>query len=499
MPAPSNVSFATAIEIDAPGDYAQQVDDAGTTYTVFVTFVAAETGEMGAWGYGGAVGSGYRPYLEAYDAAEVLICTGDLNKPIHFSVTEGERYYLKAVKNGNTTPSNLALNTTFKAPAAAALVGSLLVNYDADGFPLTIASSHTDYDIIGHVNPFPNGEGGDILKSGRSLWQDSANGNFILFGPSFETLATVSFTYVGIDPTVRANILTNKFYIMSAGSGGTHARVTTVLPSGALGGTIWTLTGETAIIAGAPSNDDTIWYFSTSGSAIKTWDLVGNAAGADLVAAVPSIGIKEMLVLGDGTLLVLYKAGGGTPVYEVRRYSPSGTLLNTYDLSAQYNGSDGRIARALDDPTSFWAWTWLPGGSDGIARFINVRISDGSEISHVDHLNFQNGYYHAAETATPLGRFGISESCPFVIYRRATVEQDLSLPCCDTGCECDVPSGPSAGVPPTQGGSPSASPIPTSTGAVLPPVNMLAWTALCDGGGTVPTASDASDTESWVS
>jgi hypothetical protein len=495
MPAPSNISFATATEFDAPGDYAQQVDDAGTTYTVFVTFVAAETGEIGAWGYGGAVGSGYRPWLEAYDAAEALICTGDLNKPIQFSVTEGERYYLKVVKNGNHTPSNLALNTQFKALAAAALVGSILVNYDADGFPMAIASSQTDYSILGYVSPFPNGEGGDILKSGRSLWEDAAAGNFVLFGPAFETLATVTFAYVGGNPTVRANILTNRFYVMSPGSGGTHARVTTVLPDGSLGGTIWTLTGKTGMTAGAPSNDDTIWYYA-GGGAIFTWDLVGNAAGSDLAAAVPSHGVRDILVLGDGTIVALYIDGASS--YLVKRYSPSGMLLNTYDLSAQYNGDDGRMARALDDPTSFWAWVWLP-TPVGTCRFINVRVSDGSEISAVDHLNMQLGAYSAPETATPLGRFGISESCPFVIYRRATTEQDLSLPCCDTGCECETPSTPAPGVPPTQGGSPSASPIPTSTGAVLLPVNMLAWTALCDGGGTVPTAADASDTESWVS
>lgn len=494
MPAPTNISFATAVEIDAPGDYAQSVYDSGTTYSVFVTFVAVETGEIGAWGYGGAVGSGYRPWLEAYDADEVLICTGDLNKPIQFSVTAGARYYLKVVKNGDHSPSNLALNTQFKA-LALPLVGSILVNYDADGFPLAIASSRTDYDILGYVTPFPNGEGGDILRSGRSLWEDAAAGNFRLFDPALVELATVTFAYVGGNPTVRANILTNRFYVMSPGSGGTHARVTTVLPDGSLGGTIWTLTGKVGMTAGAPANDDTIWYYA-GGGAIFTWDLVGDVAGPDLAAAVPGHGVRDILVLGDGTIVALYIDGASS--YLVKRYSPSGTLLNTYDLSAQYNGDDGRIARALDDPTSFWAWTWLPSPT-GTCRFLNIRVSDGAEISTVDHLNMQLGVYSAPETATPLGRFGISESCPFVIYRRSNpIAVDESIPCCESSCDCPPPATPPIGVPPSAGSSPSNNPIPSSAGPVLPPVDLATWTPLCAGGGTVPTASDASDAESWV-
>jgi len=503
MAAPTNISFGTAIEIDAVGDYTQQVDDSGTTYTVFVTFIATGTGEIGAWAYGGAVGTGYRPYLEAYDADQVLMVTGGINTPMQFSVIEGLRYYLKVVKDGNHSPSNLALNTVFLAAAAAALVGSILVNHDAAGHPMAIASSRTDYAILGYVNPFPNGEGGDIIKSGRSLWEDSANGNFVLYNPDFDPLTTVTFTYVGGNPTVRANILTSLFYVMSPGSGGTHARVTTVLPDGSLGGTVWTLTGHTGQTAGAPSNDGTIWYYGTGGQPIRTWDLVNDTSGSDLVALDGTHGVRDILVLGDDTILVLYIAGGPSS-YLVKRFSPSGTLLNTYDLSAQYNGDDGRIARALDDPTSFWAWTWLPTPNDGIARFINVRVSDGTEIGHVDHLDMENGAYLAAESATPHGRFGISESCPFVIYRRATITQDFSIPCCAAACDCPPDLTPAPGVPPTQGGSPSVAPLPSATGEILPTVRTtthgsLAWDGLCAGGGDVPSAADASDAESWIS
>ena len=62
-----------------------------------------------------------------------------------------------------------------------------------------------------------------------------------------------------------------------------------------------------------------------------------------------------------------------------------------------------------------------------------------------------------------------------------------SAPCC---CSCDDTGGAT---------TPSGNPSTSATGPILPPVDQTAWTPMCTGGGTVPSAPDATDSESWVS
>jgi hypothetical protein len=66
-----------------------------------------------------------------------------------------------------------------------------------------------------------------------------------------------------------------------------------------------------------------------------------------------------------------------------------------------------------------------------------------------------------------------------------------SVPCCEESCDCDdeTPAGVAS----------STQPLPSATGPILAAVDSLAWTPMCAGGGTVPTAADATDAESWVS
>jgi hypothetical protein len=225
-----------------------------------------------------------------------------------------------------------------------------------------------------------------------------------------------------------------------------------------------------------------------------------------LVSGIAGYNAHDILVLADDTILVTYHTSSPDDVF-VKRYNASGTTLNTYSFPTAIMDPTGppRLAYALE---ADHFWIWIHNQTDdlyGISHFKKVRVSDGVIVVDRRQANFETGLYDGDETTDPVARFGISTSCPFFLTRDVPIAvTDESLPCCESapapgaakGCPC--PPAVSASNP-TGNTSPSAKPIETSTGGILPPVSAGAWTPLCAGGGTVPTAADATDAESWVS
>src|SRR5690349_12413845 len=109
MPAPTNISALTAIDVGAfPFTYTQRVDDAGLTYTVWVKF----TPPVGAvvvsiYGFGDL--TTYIPTLETFNgpaSAPTAIGINGINSPVQMLVTPGVEYFLQIVTNGgNPTPA----------------------------------------------------------------------------------------------------------------------------------------------------------------------------------------------------------------------------------------------------------------------------------------------------------------------------------------------------------------------------------------------------------
>lgn len=434
MPAPSNTTAGTAIDAGTtlPYNVVQQVDDAGTTYEVWYkrTAQAGETW-LGLWGFG-PLADPYKPRTRVYSDAGItqILDTGTSfqNRPVQFPVTPGTTYYFRFTSNaGNPTPANLTLNIQL-GPDTAVPTGSIAVNDDTEGFPLVLVSGvdADDYNVLACIDSgFPAGEAADILPGGELLVSDSWNTRTKLFDADYVELADLALdTDFGFG-VIRACHGLNKFYVAVDPGGATPIEIYMVSAAGVIDGTSYTLTGKTNVRAIAANNAGTILYFwqaqGAPNIAIQRWDLSLDVAMADLVADDAAFDSSDLLYLDDDTLIALYHPTNPALDVVVRRFDTSGVLQNTYNLgpSGYPGGTFPRLAQAVDNPNSFWVMTHTPTVSPNTTRFRNIKVSDGSILADIDHVHYETGTYRAAETATPVSRFGVSFSCPFWITRSA--------------------------------------------------------------------------------
>jgi len=418
---PSNTVAGTALFISSlPASISRTVHFSGTTYEVWYKYTAI-TGDkvVGVFGFGDLVT--YKPRTRAYSDAGVtqIVDTGTSfqNRPIQFPVTVSTTYFLRFTSNaGNPTPAVLTLEVEKKSTVPIP-VGSIAVNDDTEGFPLVLLSSTNgdDYNVLNFINSgFPAGEAADVLKNGISLWADAWNGVLKLFDTSFSLLATVALN-VGFDIPIRTNNGNDLFYV---GIPGSPVTVKTVDDTGAIGGTTYTLTGNTSIAGLASNLAGTILYFANevASAPVKRWNLSTDTALSDLVAAQGTYRISDILVLDDDSIVVLYyNTVFGN--FIIRRYDSTGATLNTYATTSDRfpAGTFPRLAYAIDNPNSFWVM--FHPNPVGTARFENWKVSNGSILSSVDQIEYETGVYNHAETATPIARFGVSFSCPFIIVQ----------------------------------------------------------------------------------
>lgn len=433
MAVPANTTAALAVDLGAlPASVAQAVDDAGTTYTVWYSYTAvAGDNVIGLWGFGGAISGGYEPTvtiwtgpvgaLTQYIGTDALIDAR--NKPIQFPVTVGVTYYLRFAPNGNFTPSNLTLDALRWSGAGTLPRGAIFINDDTGGFPAAVLSSTNgdDYTVLNFIQGIVAGEAGEALDlNGRILLTDDfVDHDVKVYDHTLTLLASVALPVPTTTNTrLTANQVTGRVYV---GTPGIAASVSILDANGVL---LDTQTLPSPGLTGlAASVDDTMLYVvNYSGSAInkavKRWDLLTETMLSDLVAGLAGYATKDIIVLKDDTILVAYNISGvGTPRVVVKRYSPAGATLNTYTVT---NGAvvSQIIATALDNPASFWVWTHDEPVA-GISRFLNIRVADGAVLAEIDQVEYELGVYNAAETATPIARFGNSFSCPFLILRGA--------------------------------------------------------------------------------
>jgi hypothetical protein len=417
MPAPPNVSFATAIEITLPATITgiDASDGAGTNYDLYYKFTApADSRVIGAWGFtpiADAFVSTIYPYLGPAGAPTQILGIAAANKPIQFPVTPASEYFIKLAKNGNSSPATIDLHVEVAVNGAIA-EGNIIVNDDTTGFPTAILSHLLDDTYIAFIKDTASGEAGDILKtSGVIALEEVSTGHIIVYDIDFNQLTDLDFNLHQVK--IRTCIAADKFYV-GENDGASHMLLYTIDNLGAKSALLETV--DTVAIGAeclAAKNDETILYFANRGNGvpIKQWDLVTHVAGADLVAAIAGYAIPDILYLDDDTLIALYYNSSTKDVQAIQ-YDTTGATLNTYTLGAQTGSTKPRLAYALDNPNSFWVWTH---NTSGRSIFRNVKCNDGSVLATRTHQEFEGGAYNATETATPLTRFGHSFSCPFFI------------------------------------------------------------------------------------
>lgn len=415
---PSNTSAAAATSIGAlPYDFTQtDINDSGVNYTVWYKFTAPVNSRViGAWGFSGNTVSGYRPriipYLGPSGSPSQIDSINFQNKPIQFVVTAGQEYFLKFESNLNDAIANTLRVRVEVAPTDTIDAGSIIVNDDTEGFPLAVLSPTTDYTVINFVPDIPAGEACDILSDGVMCFEDFANDEIAVYDKNFALLNSFAKPIVG-DSRIRTCRTPDIFYL---GSDSANPEIYSIDNTGTLSTLIATLTGAGSLRGMAAKNDQTVLYYSTDtlGSAIKRWDLINDVTLTDFAASDPAYYVTDILVLSDDKVVALYDGYFLGQAY-VKVFNAAGTLLNTYfiDNTVHPAGTFCRAAYALDDPNSVWAWIHP---EDGLSRFVNVKISDGSFLAEIEQAEYETGGYVKDETATPLARFGPSFSCAFMI------------------------------------------------------------------------------------
>jgi hypothetical protein len=489
MPAPTNISAATATQLNEPPYATTQsgIHDAGTTYTVWFRYTEIfRSRVIGFFFFGDLVT--YRPTIDAYTpdfppGGSSFVSVQ--NRPIQLQVELGATYYFEITPNaGNPTPATLTIDLD-SDPTDEIPPGSIVINDDTDGFPAAIVS-RVSGEVIGFTRDFPAGEAGDVLRDGTTLVSDAWNGNVQLYSPTRVNLGTIAFD-IGFSPAIRTQRVLNTFW---AGNQDTPPVVREISGDGETLNT-YTLTGYASLTGLAANNDGTILYHSRStgaSSAIRRWDLSTNAATTDLVAGVVgATGSFDLLVLPDDTILSSQTVIA-TGQFYVNRYDASGALLRTYSIattSEQPASTVPRMAYAMDD-TSFWVFYHLDGGDLGYSRLENIRLSDAAVLQSITVPQFEGGAFRGTASADP-PRFGVSFSCPIWATR-----EGMTLLPSELCCPCECP-------PPRRAGTPARAPLESATGPIIPPEDPSTMEFACVGGGDVPTAADLTDTESWVS
>lgn len=346
--------------------------------------------------------------------------TTGTGKPIQVPGTAGQVIYFQFVFS--TSSGTLSIESL---SAVTSAVGDILVPDDSADFPATIIDGTTGAVKLA-ISPFAVGEAADRMPTGEICCSDIVSETAKVYNAGLTSMLgsiAAQMTYVPCGFVTVESIRTNQldtFYIGIQGCTTTHATVKRLKKDGTT--TLSTLGpfGAAGLTGAAPNVAETVLYYTGLGeasTAVHQWDIAGNTALADLAPLISGYKSRRpLLVLGDDTIVVPYFKSTATIDTLIKRYDSSGTVLNTYNFASNIN-ADFQIARALDDPNSFWVWERQ---ADGLSVFSNIKASDGSVLHTFSAVQFEAGINQAAVTATP-DRFGHSESCPFVVLSNVIV------------------------------------------------------------------------------
>lgn len=428
----TNTTAATAIDITPPygGTFKQSPLTALNPHVWFTYTAVTDDVVIGTWAFTSLAATN-KPTATIWtgtpSALVHLTDTVDINNasnvPYSVPITPGTTYFWEVVNAGVDVSGNPDLIFSSVAqPVLDIARGDILVNDETFGFPVAAVDSATG--AVKRHKVFSAGESVDTQPDGTMLAEAiDINGDPIglqIWDANFTLLTTVA--YPANFHSVVFHIVTSAlggWFISAKGADTTHTTVTKMASDGTLG-TTWTLTHSASAnpvgIGVAP--DESVLYYAITGTAnvpVQRWDLVNDIAMTDLTAGIATYNVlQDIVVLSDGTVVVGHKKTTVTRDSNVHAYSAAGALLHTYAFGTP---AINRMCRALDDPTSFWVWLYpIPTPSDGLNRYVNVVVSDGSFATDFTVAQYERGNYAAAASATPSARFGPSFSCPMWIY-----------------------------------------------------------------------------------
>ncbi len=431
MPAPTNISAGTAIDVTGllPYTNTQTVDDAGVTYTVWYKYTFPADGVLGILGYGDLP---YIPRMDSYGPNSSVVhsnISSAYSYPAQLQGHAGEEFFFRFQPNsGNPTPAVLEISF-INSPTPIWPEGSLIIPDDTPGNPGIVISAVTG-EVLGGIVDFPAGEQGDSILTPVVYYatENVDTYNVDVFDDTYTVINSevpLGTAGGGTQPLlIRANKTLGKIYFLSANSSNNWI-LQSIDSDGTISGALTTITiGQSGIYVRSfcIANDGNIVYICAADplgsplqAAIKKWDI---GAGAFLTNFAPAIGgyytLEDILVLEDDTVVALYTISSSGAI-KVGIYDITGSLLNLIDYGTANNPTTfHHIGYALDSPNSFWLWTH-PNPVNGTSRFRNVKVSDGSDLIDFTIAEFESGVWSEDSIFDPDtdARFGISLSCPF--------------------------------------------------------------------------------------
>lgn len=345
----------------------------------------------------------------------------DYLDPVQKPVNPAQTYYFRFKPGSGSPPlGTLATFTILASPYQNAPIGTIFIPDDTQGFPGVLLSA-VDGSIL-KLLPFPAGENGDVLPSGIMAVENEVTHSGVitsidLFTGQFAAITSIlratfgpgtGFLHISADQV-------DTFYLSPATTGGTGP-LTAIDETGAVVDT-WSLgAGVNKLAVGVGGG---ILYWCTgagTGVAIQRYDLNASSPLSDLAAGIALFNVSDMQVLSDGTILVTYLKPTDRTADFIRHYSAAGATLNDYLLTTYGTTATIRfdhIARAIDDPNSFWLW--IQSTDILLSIFLNIKVSDGSILAAFSVDNFEGGFGDSTTTAD----FGPSQSCPFFLLPQA--------------------------------------------------------------------------------
>lgn len=422
-PYPANSTAAGAIDLGtAPDSVVQDLSDGTITWDAWYSYTAVADGQLGLWGFGNLVD--FSPSVTVWspdgvtEFPEADFQVFGTNVPIQIPVETGVTYFFR-FRTNDTNLTEAEITIAFELHDAQGIIlGSIAINDDAPGFPLALLSPDVNNLVRQYINPFADGEAGDILDNGVVLVTAVDTLEWILYDATYVEIdrsaggVTIS-TALG---TVRQCRGTQRFWILLFVN--PNVTVCYIEDDGTIG-TAHVLGASTTIRANciAANNDETILYYGVNAGAnigkIRSYNLLTDTIIGDFAAAISGYIISDILILSDDSIVAVY-SNSTTADAKVLRYNAAGTILNTYEFGTDHNFPNGarpRIAYSLDDPNSFWIYEQLA-SEVGVSKFSEILISDGSVVRSVNHTIFEEGAYTGDPIEDPI-RFGHSFSCPF--------------------------------------------------------------------------------------
>lgn len=445
MPAPTNISYGTATDLGStfPTVVTQQIDNAGTYYTVFYKITIAAAGVYGFWIYG----------TDDFDyIARTTIRSGpsDVSPQVDSfaSIDDGVMvvmfpaagtYYFKIEHTGPQINTPAILTIDIDVPTNSSPSNNdLLIADDSVDHPLGILNQFTG-EIRQYISNFPTGEYG-ISFLDFVVFLDQNDDKMYIYDNSFALLNTVD-AWPGQSGAQQTNAFlgsnhsSNVYWGVADNGAGVCGCKKIRVSDGSVLATLSPLFGSVVFLLGADANSgDTILYYSeyniSTPTAIKKWDIVNNLALTDLVTGLTGYRTLDICCLDDGTVLALYFKITLDDVV-VKHYSAAGAVLNTYTFGDINTGTSiPRMCGGADNQDSFWLYLkGGGGGGDTSFSLLQIRVSDGVTLSSfLDQPITRNGVIGGATIGTDdPARFAPSPSCPVMAFVSDTVTGEGGL------------------------------------------------------------------------